>query len=372
MAIDKKTFVGVFDSTNVNKFYNIYTSDATISELKEMAALPADALIISSPIYSDPETKTSYDLGTPALVMTDSYGNPLTLTYTFAQGIFKFNENTNTVNIVDTESLKEELNKFKKEVEEIKNSLGGTVEYKFKQLCSSKAILNNGDKTSTVSFIDNTTYSLKLEKWTNQTLSAYESSVSDIIIPGPQNLMNSYYIFGYYNNNTIECSTCLGYWFKNASSLELVKKSYAGINNNCIDYINNYSLMNKFNGGRYGNNFLSVYSNTTGIYMNNIVGVGDSAKYIVTKPIYGGNNERVGAYTFLRFPIETIPNGNVKKIQLQVSEGNKCIASNTCDFTINWKWDHNDLPTTSVPTTTVMPTTPYPTPVQTTTEPPTT
>lgn len=366
MATNKKSFIGVFDKHNVNKFYNIYTSDASISELREFASLPANSLIISSPIS---QGVNSYDLGTPAIVMTDSYGTPVTLTYTFSQNMFSFNEKTNTVDIGEVDSLQNRIDQFKKEIEEIKTSVEGSIGNKFKQLCSSKAILDNGDRTSTVSFIDNTTYSLKLEKWTNQTLTAYKhSTISDIIIPGPQNSINSYYVFGYYGRTGTECTTCLGYWIKDSNSFDLVKKSYAGSNNNCVEYITNYSLMNKFDSNSTGNNFLSVFSNTTGLYMNDIIGVGDSKNYIVTRPIYIGN-ERVGSYTFLKFPTTGIPSGETRRIQLQMKEGNKCVASNTYELNLNWRWDPNDLPTTVAPSTTAYPpsTTPFPTVIQTTT-----
>ena len=39
MATNKQSFIGVFDKNNVNKFYNIYTSDASISELKKYSLL---------------------------------------------------------------------------------------------------------------------------------------------------------------------------------------------------------------------------------------------------------------------------------------------------------------------------------------------
>ena len=102
--------------------------------------------------------------------------------------------------------------------------------------------------------------------------------------------------------------------------------------------------------------------------MNDIIGVGDSKKYIVTKPIFGAGNTRVGSYTFLKFPKESIFSGESRTIQLQVNEGNKCVASNICEIEIKWKWDSN-LPTvwpTSTPTPTNTPTsTPTNTPTST-------
>lgn len=338
MATNKQSFIGVFDKNNVNKFYNIYTSDASISELKKFASLPANALIISSPIS---QGANSYDLGTPAIVMTDTYGTPLPLTYTFSKDMFSFNEETNTVGITD-------INNLQTTIEDLKNE----VEKKFKQLCSSKAILNNGDNTSTVSFIDNTTYSLKLEKWTNQTLSAYQHNTNEITITIP-----GQYVFAYYGN-TVECSICLGYYCLNDYSFNLAGTTYSKQNNNCVEYITSYSLRNIYDGNKYGNSFLTVSSSNTGLVMNDIIGVGDSKKYIVTKPIFGAGNTRVGSYTFLKFPKESIFSGESRTIQLQVNEGNKCVASNICEIEIKWKWDSN-LPTvwpTSTPTPTNTPT----------------
>lgn len=330
MTTNKQSYIGVFDKNNVNKFYNIYTSDASISELKEFASLPANALIISSPIS---QGTNSYDLGTPAIVMTDTYGTPVPLTYTFAYDMFNFDETTNTVSIASIDSLDNTIR---------------DIEYKFKKLCSSKAILDNGDNTytSTVSFIDNTTYLLKLEKWTNQTLSAYQRDIGQIIIPWSKHSTNNNYVFAYYgnNDNMVECSICLGY-FLDDKNFKLVSTTYAEINNNCIDYITSYSLMNNYYDNEYGNKFLKVYSSDTGSVKNDIIGVGDSKKYIVTKPILGKAGKRVGSYTFLKFPTESLPDGEYRIIKLQVNEGNKCVASNICEMSIEWKCDVHDLPT---------------------------
>lgn len=354
MATNKKSFIGVFDKNNVNKFYNIYTSDASISELKKFASLPANALIISSPIS---QGVNSYDLGTPAIVMTDTYGTPVSLTYTFSKDIFSFNEETNTVGITDINYLQKTIDDLKNEVEKLKGSTIGNIEYKFKQLCSSKAILDNNDNTSTVSFIDNTTYSLKLEKWTNQTLSVYQKNIGKIIIPGPTHLINNY-VFAYYGN-TVECSICLGYYCLDDDSFNLAGTTYSKKNNNCIDYIKSYSLMNRYDGNINGNSFLTVSSSKTGLVMNDIIGVGDSKKYIVTKPIFGTGNTRVGSYTFLKFPTESLLGGESRRIKLQVKEGNNCVASNISEMTIEWKCDEHDLPTVGP---TQLPTTPLPTP----------
>lgn len=348
MTTNKQSYIGVFDKNNVNKFYNIYTSDASISELKEFASLPANALIISSPIS---QGANSYDLGTPAIVMTDTYGTPVSLTYTFAYDMFNFDETTNTVSIASIDSL---------------NNTIRDIEYKFKKLCSSKAILDNGDNTytSTVSFIDNTTYLLKLEKWANQTLSAYQRNIGQIIIPGPHHLTNNSYVFAHYGNNgnTVECSICLGY-FLDYAYFNSVDTTYSTINNNCIKYITSYSLMNNYYDNEYGKKFLKVVSSdTNGLVMNDIIGVGDSKKYIVTKPILGKRNKRIGSYTFLKFPTESLPDGEHRIIRLQVNEGNKCVASNICEISIEWKCDERDLPT-AWPTP--LPTIPSPTPSST-------
>ena len=343
MATNKQSYIGVFDKNNVNKFYNIYTSDASISELKEFASLPANALIISSPIS---QGTNSYDLGTPAIVMTDTYGTPVSLTYTFAYNMFNFDETTNTVSIASIDTLNKTIR---------------DIEHRFNQLCSSKAILDNGDNTytSTVSFIDNTTYLLKLEKWTNQTLSAYKRDIGQIIIPGPKHSTNNSYVFAHYGN-TVECSICLGY-FLDDTNFKLVSTTCANINNNCIEYITSYSLMNIYDGNKYGNKFLTVYSSDTGSVKNDIIGVGDSKKYIVTKPILGKGDKRIGSYTFLKFPTESLPDGEYRIIKLQVNEGNKCVASNICEMSIEWKCDVHDLPTVwPTPTPTSTPTsTPY-------------
>lgn len=366
MANNKRqSYIGVFDKNNANKFYNIYTSDASIKELRTFIPLPANALIVSSPIS---ETN-SCDLGTPAIVMTDSYGTPVPLTYTFANGIFTFNEETNTVNIGDADSLQKTIEQFKKEIEEIKNSVSGTIEYKFNKLCSSKSFLSNADgRKSIVSYIDNTTYSLKLEEWTNQklTISNGASYYHDITIPGPIHSSSNNYVFTHYGNFT-ECSICLGYTFDSTSSFELVKRSYSNSygNNNCIEYITNYSLLNTYFNEKRGNSFLTVDSSSTGLAMNNIIA---DSSYVKTKPIYGEGAKRVGSYTFLRFPLDNVPNGSNQTITLQVEEGNKCVASNICTLTIGWHWDKSDYPTTVRPSTTAYPPS---TTTPTTTMPPT-
>lgn len=272
MAIDKKTFVGVFDSTNVNKFYNIYTSDATISELNEMSALPADALIISSPIYSNIETKIAYDLGIPAIVMTDSYGTPLALTHSFDPKTFAIDNTTNTVKVKEIAGLDSIVDSVRKELEEIKQSVSQTLEGKFTKLVQSRAVLPNNDgRTSLVSFIDNTTYELKLEKWHNQKMSindsyngmtAYTGIKSyTFVIPGLNYKSNAHkYIYANYNayspsldsitTSKMEVSVCLSYVIHSSYIDSLLKGNdalkYSIENNNCFNYINSYFITNYY------------------------------------------------------------------------------------------------------------------------------
>lgn len=283
MAIDKKTFVGVFDSTNVNKFYNIYTSDATISELNEMAVLPPDAIIISSPIYSNLETKEAYDLGRPAIVMTDSYGTPLALTHSFDPTTFSIDNTTNTVKVKSIAGLDSIVDSVRKELEEIKQSLSQTVEDKFNKLVKSKAVLpNSGGQTSLVSFIDNTTYELKLETWRNQKMYIHHSYNNGqgytpltrytFTIPGPKyrgnadsNIYANYNINSYSSNATskMEVSVCLSYSIPNAYLSNLLTSStYAYENNNCFNYINSYFITNYYSKKPFENYTLAQPSST--------------------------------------------------------------------------------------------------------------
>ena len=97
--------VGKYNKESVNNFYNIYTSDATIAELKDdNMSLPVNSIIVSSPVkvttFEDIYTPDLIeDSNTPAIVITDSEGEVLPLSYTFDPKYFKYDERKNMVTL---------------------------------------------------------------------------------------------------------------------------------------------------------------------------------------------------------------------------------------------------------------------------------
>lgn len=78
---------------NTGKQYNIYCTNLSVMELKNYKGLPANSIIISSPI------RYNNDLGIPSIVMTDYESKVLPLTYTLNNTIFTVDESTNTINL---------------------------------------------------------------------------------------------------------------------------------------------------------------------------------------------------------------------------------------------------------------------------------
>ena len=80
-------------SYNLNKQYNFYCTDLTVDKLENFSyGLPNNAIIISSPIDNN-----SYDIGTPAILMTDYNSNIIPLTYTLDESQFERVKKTNKI-----------------------------------------------------------------------------------------------------------------------------------------------------------------------------------------------------------------------------------------------------------------------------------
>lgn len=149
MVNKKHTYVGVYD-TSTDNFYNIYKSDASIKELKELqenkVILPGNSIIISSPV----DGNFSYDNNTPAIAVTDSYGGILPLTYSFNPKYFSINEENNSVQF--SENVVNELNFTNtteyKELQKKFNTLANN----FNSLIKSKINLIINDSTYTIFF----------------------------------------------------------------------------------------------------------------------------------------------------------------------------------------------------------------------------
>ena len=149
MVNKKHTYVGVYD-TSTDNFYNIYKSDASIKELKELqenkVILPGNSIIISSPV----DGNFSYDNNTPAIAVTDSYGGILPLTYSFNPKYFSINEENNSVQF--SENVVNELNFTNtpeyKELQEKFNTLANN----FDSLLKSKINLKINNSSYTIFF----------------------------------------------------------------------------------------------------------------------------------------------------------------------------------------------------------------------------
>ena len=180
MSNNKHTYVGVYD-TSTDNYYNIYKSDASIKELKELqenkVILPGNSIIISSPVVDG----FSYDTNTPALAVTDSYGGILPLTYSFNPKYFSINEENNTVQFA--ENVVNELNFINTtEYKQLQKKILA-LERNFNSLVNSKTSLTINDLTYTIFF--NNDYKISV-------------STQDIL---PAEIKNN---FAYleYNNNT--------------------------------------------------------------------------------------------------------------------------------------------------------------------------
>ena len=71
------TYIGNEDKYNEFTEVKIFCTALPISELRK-CNLPKNSLIISSPI----DKTNGNDIGTPSMIMSDSFGNILPLTYT--------------------------------------------------------------------------------------------------------------------------------------------------------------------------------------------------------------------------------------------------------------------------------------------------
>lgn len=309
------TQVGYYIS-NSNKHYSIYTSDLTVDGLQKKQTLPIDSLIISSPINS-----YNFDKGTPAILMTDSMGKALPLTYSFNNMYFTHNAQTNTIDLSYTY-----VSKFEK-FEQMYNKL--------ETLFSSVAVIdkdyyddNSIYNTFIVSYINDEGH-LTLEEWGNQVVyinSNNSTTALNISVDAPNiNTANSY--------NWI----CLGYYI-NPDNITLPEYTYFKefITNNTA-YYNNVIC--------FGPSVSDSDSTDIPLWntdISNDVTIYNSKQYLTLNyNKFINNNATVGGYFYLYinntyFNTLTASENNTYTVDItfQIDKGNGFVASNVVDLPI--------------------------------------
>ena len=151
--------VGYYDPDATNNYYNIYTSNASIGQLRDDSiSLPTNALIISSPFNNTYQRDTM----TPAIGMTDGSGILLPLTYSFNKNDFGIDEASNTVYINASQNydiILQQIKKLESTTKELTNY--NTI---LNSLIKSRATCILDEDYCLVSYIDTTYYTLGLER----------------------------------------------------------------------------------------------------------------------------------------------------------------------------------------------------------------